>query len=115
MLCFLSMGTKIKVKALSQTVLWKQSLFGLPWTIAGALLPFCFYENISFSPSLWLYMLLAFLSARFAGMSLNRLIDSAIDKENPRTALRALPKGELSPNEVLSSAVLFLLFFFFCS
>jgi len=39
-------------------------------------------------------------------MAFNRLVDSEIDAANPRTAMRALPKGELSRGFVLSFTVL---------
>ena len=39
-------------------------------------------------------------------MAFNRLVDSEIDAANPRTAMRALPKGELSRGFVLSFTIL---------
>jgi len=54
------------------------------------------------------------VTARTAAMSANRLIDAELDKQNPRTAARALPSGRLSRAFVLSTllicAGLFILF-----
>lgn len=47
-----------------------------------------------------LWITLAMVGARTAGMSLNRLIDREIDARNPRTRERALPRGLLSPLSV---------------
>jgi 4-hydroxybenzoate polyprenyltransferase len=46
------------------------------------------------------WVTLALLGARTAAMSLNRLIDRAIDARNPRTARRHLPAGLLSTRDV---------------
>jgi 4-hydroxybenzoate polyprenyltransferase len=96
-------------------ILWKQSIFGLPWMLAGALLPYSFPENQSLSIFIWLYMVLAFLAARASGMCFNRLIDHHIDAENPRTAKRPLPNGELSRVQVLLGGFLLLAIFFFAT
>ena len=41
-------------------------------------------------------MIIAMVSMRTFGMSANRLIDGEIDSRNPRTAMRAIPTGEIS-------------------
>ena len=45
---------------------------------------------------IWLWVVVAMVSARTAAMAFNRLADHQIDAENPRTAGRALPAGRLS-------------------
>lgn len=81
-----------------------ESIFGLPWVIAGALLPFTqrgFASHLTGQHwFLAIWILTAFISARIAGMSFNRLIDRKIDAENPRTKHRMVAKGEISPFEV---------------
>jgi 4-hydroxybenzoate polyprenyltransferase len=53
------------------------------------------------------------VGARSAAMGFNRLADRRIDAENPRTASRALPRGEVSPAAVavfvMASAALLVL------
>jgi 4-hydroxybenzoate polyprenyltransferase len=85
------------------------TLFGLPFTVAGALLPFADQEATR--PFLWaqwtawLWIVLAFVSARTAGMAFNELIDRQIDAANPRTQRRVLPSGEASPKQALWIAI----------
>jgi 4-hydroxybenzoate polyprenyltransferase len=58
-----------------------------------------------------LWVLLAFMSARNAGMYVNRLIDKPIDEQNPRTKSRILPQGLISQNLVwVATIVSFILF-----
>ena len=94
----------MSIKTYSRLVLIEQTLFGLPWVLTAALLPF---SQISFVKSfpwenwtLWVWIFSAFVSARTAGMSFNRLIDKEIDLANPRTQNRELPKGALTPFQV---------------
>jgi len=101
------------MKILQRQLLLKQTLFGLSWVGVGALLPFAEANAPVFSYQPWLYILLAFLCARFAGMNLNRLIDRHFDAQNARTKDRPLPKGEITPISCFIQAVLFLSGFVF--
>ena len=49
---------------------------------------------------LWLGIVLAMVCARSTAMAFNRLADRRLDARNPRTALRHLPSGLLSPTAV---------------
>jgi 4-hydroxybenzoate polyprenyltransferase len=51
------------------------------------------------------WITVAMAGARTAAMTLNRLIDAALDARNPRTANRALPRGLLRPGEMLAAAI----------
>jgi 4-hydroxybenzoate polyprenyltransferase len=57
------------------------------------------------------WILVAMVGARSAAMAFNRLVDAAIDAENPRTSMRALPAQLVSRSFVvlftLASAALF--------
>ncbi|HVR28531.1 MAG TPA: UbiA-like polyprenyltransferase [Thermoanaerobaculia bacterium] len=46
------------------------------------------------------WIVAAMVGARSAAMGFNRLVDRAIDAQNPRTASRALPAGALGPGAV---------------
>jgi 4-hydroxybenzoate polyprenyltransferase len=48
-----------------------------------------------------LWITLAMIGARSFAMAINRLIDREIDRRNPRTSERALPKGLLESSNVL--------------
>jgi 4-hydroxybenzoate polyprenyltransferase len=52
-----------------------------------------------------IWVTLAMVGARTLAMSVNRLVDRAIDARNPRTAGRHLPRGLLTPGEVLAGAL----------
>jgi len=88
-------------KTFSQLTMVEQSLFGLPWAFAAALIPFIDETLVCRNrPMLWLVMIAGFIAARTAGMSFNRLIDKEIDAANPRAKDRALPRGEISVAQV---------------
>lgn len=101
-------------------IMIEQTLFGLPWALMGALLPFAnptFLHHFNWNNwSIWIWMVLAFFFARTSGMSFNRLIDCEIDRLNPRTQGRALPSGQVT---VLQVSILawssLLLFIFSCA
>lgn len=98
---------------ISRLVQPKFALFGLPVTLAGAILPFAIMTRWPHW-SLWLWIVAAFLTARTAGMAFNQLIDRQIDARNPRTADRLLPSGEAKPLQVLLLASTALALFLFC-
>ncbi|MBN4066460.1 UbiA family prenyltransferase [Simkania negevensis] len=89
-------------KTFRRLILLEQTLFGLPWAFAGAILPLAIPNTplLAFGPLQWLFIVLAFFFARTAGMSFNRLIDRKIDGDNPRTRMRVLPSGEATPLQV---------------
>jgi 4-hydroxybenzoate polyprenyltransferase len=47
-----------------------------------------------------IWIVIAMIAARSAAMSFNRLADASLDAANPRTRMRALPAGLLTPNFV---------------
>lgn len=46
------------------------------------------------------WVLVAMVGARSSAMAFNRLVDLEFDRRNPRTAVRALPSGQLTPAQV---------------
>jgi 4-hydroxybenzoate polyprenyltransferase len=87
----------------------EHTLFALPFAFLGAVLA---ANGLPAARQVW-WITLAMAGARSAAMAFNRLADREIDAQNPRTARRALPAGELSVNFargfVLASVALFLL------
>ncbi len=85
---------------------WEHSIFALPFALTGALL-----AAEGWPPAIKvLWIVVAMVAARSAAMAFNRLVDAKLDAANPRTAMRALPAGELSAGFVagfvlVSSAV----------
>lgn len=70
----------------------EHTLFALPLALTGAVL------GARGMPDLWtlLLMAVAFTAARAAAMAFNRLVDSRLDAQNPRTAEREIPTGAVS-------------------
>lgn len=88
---------------------FQHSIFALPFAFFGAFLA----EKKVPELITILWITLAMIGARSFAMALNRIIDIKIDRRNPRTAGRALPKRSLSVFDAglfaLISFVLFLL------
>jgi 4-hydroxybenzoate polyprenyltransferase len=85
-----------------EMIKWEHSIFALPFALTGAVLAAGGWPPVR----VLLWIVICMVSARSAAMAFNRLVDSEIDAANPRTAMRALPKGELSRGFVLSFTVL---------
>ena len=73
----------------------EHTVFSLPLIYAGALLGL----DALPTPRLLALILLAAIGGRVTAMGLNRLIDAQIDRRNPRTAMRELPRGAMQPWE----------------
>jgi 4-hydroxybenzoate polyprenyltransferase len=98
-----------KINVYLEMIKFQHSIFALPFAYLGAFLAQRRVPDLS--AIFWIT--LAMVGARSFAMALNRLIDMEIDRRNPRTTERALPKGLLSVSNVivfaLFSLVLFLL------
>jgi 4-hydroxybenzoate polyprenyltransferase len=81
---------------------WEHSIFALPFALTGAVLA----ANGWPSARTLFWIVICMVAARSAAMAFNRLADAKLDAENPRTAMRALPAGQLSQTFVLSFTVL---------
>ena len=83
---------------LLQMIRFSHTLFALPFALLSAAL--AWRSKTAFS---WLELvgiLLCMVFARSAAMAFNRLADRQIDGLNPRTSMRHLPSGELTPGTV---------------
>lgn len=86
---------------------FQHSIFALPFAYLGAFL--AEKKVPDFMTILWITI--AMVGARSFAMALNRLIDIDIDRRNPRTANRALPKGLLSVSNVILFSIISLTIF----
>jgi len=86
-----------KVKTYLEMIKFQHSIFALPFAYLGAFLSQMRMPD--FITLVWITI--AMVSARSFAMAVNRLIDMEIDRRNPRTAERALPKGLLSVSSVI--------------
>jgi 4-hydroxybenzoate polyprenyltransferase len=94
-----------------EMIKFEHSVFALPFALTGALLAFrqTGYRHVAGKIG---WIVVAMVAARSAAMAFNRLVDSEIDARNPRTKMRHLPAGLLSPAftwvfVIVSSAVFF--------
>ncbi len=90
-------------------VKFEHTIFALPFAYLGGILA---YRGI-FLLHTFVFLTLAMIGARTAGMALNRLLDRKIDAKNPRTANRVLPKGLISIWQVWLLVFTSLTLFFF--
>jgi 4-hydroxybenzoate polyprenyltransferase len=90
-------------KKFSKLIMIEQTFFALPFALIGVL----FAGGGSWKT--WVLVIVAFSAARTAGMSFNRVIDAKIDAQNPRTADRLIPSGEVRPTAVWLIAITALL------
>ena len=87
--------TRSRLLTVFEMIKIEHSVFALPFALVGALLA---ARDAGHWPT-WLQILwivVAMVGARSAAMTINRIADLKYDRENPRTAKRALPTGQLS-------------------
>ena len=92
---------------------FSHTIFALPFAVMATLIAIRFGGDGRWSSTEpWslvkpvLGIIACMVAARTAAMAFNRLVDRAIDAENPRTASRHLPRGEVGIGEVLGLVVL---------
>lgn len=81
-----------------EMIKFSHSVFALPYAVLAAFLA----AGSAATPALpdWTQLALivvCMVAARSAAMTFNRLVDARIDAANPRTAMRAIPRGVISP------------------
>ncbi|MDR0270308.1 UbiA-like polyprenyltransferase [Paenibacillus sp.] len=101
-----------KIKIFMEMIKIEHTLFALPFAFMGAILGAIVVNGHLPSWAQIGWILMAMFGARSAAFGLNRMIDQAIDKRNPRTAGRAIPAGLLKNAEVILFTIIsFVLFF----
>ena len=75
-----------------EMIKWEHSIFALPFALTGAMLAAGGWP----SGRALLLIVVCMVSARTAAMAFNRWADADLDRDNPRTAMRAIPAGTLS-------------------
>lgn len=97
-----------RIRTVLEMIKFEHSVFALPFALTGAILAArATHQPPHGWPSLQqiFWIVVAMVAARSAAMTVNRIVDLRYDRENPRTAQRALATGALS----LSFAWLFTL------
>ena len=85
-----------------EMIKWEHSIFALPFALTGAVLATGGWPR-------WqtlLLIVICMVSLRTAAMAFNRLVDTEIDRINPRTAMRAIPAGLLTKSFVGAFTIL---------
>ncbi len=87
----------------------EHTLFALPFALLGAVIAARGVPDLRVVG----WIIVAMVGARSAAMAFNRLVDREYDAQNPRTNMRALPVGLLTPGyvalfTVAASAIFFL-------
>jgi 4-hydroxybenzoate polyprenyltransferase len=103
---------------LLELIRFSHTVFALPFAMLASVMAWTTPLPAGASGALgfqWLHLvaiLICMVAARSAAMAFNRLVDRHWDAKNPRTAMRHLPKGDLSVGQVtlftIGSSVLFL-------
>ncbi len=85
-----------RLRTVLEMIKFEHSVFALPFALTGALLAARFTTNGWPTWRQLLWIVVAMVAARSAAMTINRIADLRYDKENPRTAQRALATGALT-------------------
>ncbi|MDF2815680.1 MAG: 4-hydroxybenzoate octaprenyltransferase [Paenibacillus sp.] len=104
-----------KLATFLEMIKFEHTIFALPFAFMGAMLGAVIGQG--HLPS-WMqigWIILAMIGARSAAMGLNRIIDKTFDKNNPRTAGRAIPAGLLSSKEVILFVIISFIVLFFAT
>ena len=81
-----------RVDVFLEAIKFEHSVFALPFAILAAFISAGGWPDLA----RFFWVIIAMVSMRTFGMSANRLIDGEIDSKNPRTAMRAIPTGDIS-------------------
>jgi 4-hydroxybenzoate polyprenyltransferase len=101
-----------KIGVLLEMIQFKLTIFAMPFAFTGAFLAGRGVPDWD----IILWVVLAMVGARTCAMGFNRIVDRNFDKNNPRTANRALPAGTVRLRDAwLMVGSAGLLFFFACS
>jgi len=86
-------------------VKFSHTIFAMPFALIGFFLA-SNETNSVIEWKLFLLVLLCMVFARNAAMSFNRVVDRYIDKLNPRTAQREIPRGIINPQSAIAFTII---------
>jgi 4-hydroxybenzoate polyprenyltransferase len=92
-----------RILTYGRMIKFSHSIFALPFALSGVLLA-SMRADITTGKVAWI--IVAMVGARSAAMGFNRWADRKMDAENPRTANRELPTGQISSGSVIGFIVL---------
>ncbi len=100
-----------KIKILLEMIKFKLTVFAMPFAFMGAFLA---ADGLP-DRMVFFWVVVAMIGARTAAMGFNRIVDRRFDRNNPRTADRAIPAGDVRLVEAWGMVILAgFLFFLAC-
>lgn len=93
---------------------FSHTIFALPFALIGFSLALQSGKAV-FSWQKLVLVILCMIFARSAAMAFNRFIDRKFDAKNPRTAIREIPAGTISPAAALTMVILCSVLFIICT
>jgi len=100
-----------KIRIFLEMIKFEHTVFALPFAFLGAFLAADGPPRLT--TSIWI--LVAMVGARTAAMGFNRIVDLPFDAQNPRTADRALPKGEIRVKDAWMMVIFSSLLYFWAA
>jgi 4-hydroxybenzoate polyprenyltransferase len=100
-----------RLAALPSFIALAHTIFALPFAVGASALALR-REAVPFSVGRMVWIVVAVAALRTAAMAWNRFSDRALDAKNPRTAMRELPRGMVSPGGALALAAAGVALFF---
>ncbi|TWW00946.1 UbiA-like polyprenyltransferase [Chitinophaga pinensis] len=91
-------------------VKFSHTIFAMPFALTGFFIA-TIKTDASFSWQLFLLVVLCMVFARSAAMAFNRYLDADIDRKNPRTVQREIPRGVITEKNALIFVVVNCLLF----
>lgn len=99
------------VKNYLSLVKFSHTIFALPFAMIGFFLGVQQASHASHLAIKFLLVLVCMVTARSAAMAFNRYLDRSFDTQNPRTAIREIPQGIISPDHALRFVIVNCLLF----
>ncbi len=109
------------IKNYFSLIKFSHTVFAMPFALIGFFLGEQFFKNYSpvylldYFALRFFLVLLCMLFARSAAMAFNRYLDRKFDALNPRTAIREIPKGIITPKNALAFTIVCCLLFIICT
>lgn len=93
------------VKNYLSLIKFSHTIFAMPFALIGYVLGL---ESVGYEFSFltFVFIILCMVFARTAAMAFNRYLDRHFDALNPRTAIREIPKGIISPRHALQFTII---------
>jgi len=110
-----------KINKYLSLIKFSHTIFAMPFALVGFFMGVFFLnqkeetgrkglevvsEYFSSHPGIFVFVILCMVFARSAAMAFNRYLDREFDAKNPRTAIREIPKGLISPASALRFTIL---------